>query len=298
MDDDKRGLEENVANVERLPIPIPIANEMRSEMSKCESIQFRLPVGNGVVSPKPWTVKVATLLIDVLCAVVAWRLIGSEISCWRFELRDFLLSFWVLAVDAELHRGRTWIRGLVTLMACASFALLVNPSLWAWCAIVPLVGAAVLLRLPPSNKWYACAAAAEGMERLAWWRKAARVAYRTLIALPFVIASLCAFLIVPAIPGMRKFARLCAYPTKDALIAAEPQEVSRTIDFTQNGTNYTAVVLSCIGFLPSGPAVIIYDADGYLIDRCSDSGDNMSFNERWHFNFARENQKEIERSSP
>ena len=126
MDDDKRGLEENVANVERLPIPIPLANEMRSEMSKCESIQFQMPVGNGVVPPKPWTVKVATLLIDVLCAVVAWRLIGSEISCWRFELRDFLLSFWVLAVDAELHRGRTWIRGLVTLMACASFALLVN----------------------------------------------------------------------------------------------------------------------------------------------------------------------------
>jgi hypothetical protein len=97
---------------------------------------------------------------------------------------------------------------------------------------------------------------------------------------------------------MRKFARLCDYPTKDALIAAEPQEVTRTIAFTQNGTNYTAAVLSCIGFLPSGPAVIIYDADGRLIDRCADSGDNMSFNERWHFNFAGENQKEIERSNP
>jgi hypothetical protein len=30
MDDGKRGLEENVANVEMLPIPIPIANERRS----------------------------------------------------------------------------------------------------------------------------------------------------------------------------------------------------------------------------------------------------------------------------
>ena len=136
------------------------------------------------------------------------------------------------------------------------------------------------------------------MERLAWWRKVARVAYRTLIALPFVIASLSAFLIMPEIPGMRKFARLCDYPTKDALIAAEPQEVSRTIDFTQNGTNYTAVVLSCIGFLPSGPAVIIYDAEGRRMDQCADSGDNMRFNERWHFNFAGENQKEIERSNP
>jgi len=247
------------------------------------------------VPPTPWTVKAATLLIDVLCAVVVCRILESG----RFRnWQDWIWSAWILAVDAELHRGRTWIRGLVTLMACASFALLVNPSLWAWCAIVPLVGAAVLLRLPQSNKWYACAAAAEDIERLAWWRKVARVAYRTLIALPFVIASLCAFLIVPEIPGMRKFARLCDYPTKDALIAAEPQEVSRTIDFTQNGTNYTAVVLSCIGFLPSGPAVIIYDADGRLMDRCADSGDNMSFNERWHFNFAGDDQKEIERNTP
>ena len=253
------------------------------EMSKCESIQLQQPMGNDAVPMTPWTVKAATLLIDVLCVVVAWRLIGSEISGWRFELRSFLLSFWVLAVDVEFHRGRTWVRGLVTLMACASFALLADSSLWAWCAIVPLVGAVVLLRLPPSNKWYECAAAAEGMERLSWRRKAVRVAYRTLIALPFVIASLCAFLIMPEIPGMRKFARLCDYPTKDALIAAEPQEVTRTIDFTQRGTNYTAVVLSWIGFLPSGPAVIIYDADGRLVDRCADSGDNMSFNERWHF---------------
>lgn len=295
MDDGKRGLEENIANVERLPLPIPITNAREMEMSKCESIQFQQPMGNDAVPPKPWTVKVATLLIDVLCAVVVCRILESG----RFRnWQDWIWSAWVLAVDAELHRGRTWIRGLVTLGACASFALLVNPSLWAWCVIVPLVGAAVLLRLPQSNKWYACAAAAEDIERLAWWRKVARVAYRTLIALPFVIASLCAFLIVPEIPGMRKFARLCDYPTKDALIAAEPQEVARTIDFTQNGTNYTAVVLSWIGFLPSGPAVIIYDADGCLIDRCSDSGDNMSFNERWHFNFAGENQKEIERSNP
>ncbi len=295
MDDGKRGLEENIANVERLPLPIPITNAREMEMSKCESIQFQQPMGNDAVPPTPWTVKAATLLIDVVCAVVVCRILESG----RFRnWQDWIWSAWVLAVDAELHRGRTWIRGLVTLVACASFALLVNPSLWAWCAIVPLVGAAVLLRLPQSNKWYECAAAAEDMERLVWWRKVALVAYRTLIALPFVIASLCAFLIVPEIPGMRKFARLCDYPTKDALIAAEPQEVSRTIDFTQNGTNYTAVVLSCIGFLPSGPAVIIYDADGYLIDRCADSGDNMSFNERWHFNFAGENQKEIERSNP
>ena len=264
-------------------------------MSKYEDMQCQQPTGNDAVPPKPWTVKAATLLFDVLCAVVVCRIFESG----RFRnWEGWVWLAWVLAVGVELHRGRTWVRGLVTLMACASFVALAAPSFWAWCIIVPLVGAAALLRLPPSNKWYACAAAAEGMERLTRWRKAARVTYRTLIALPILIASLCAFLLIPEVPGMRKFARLCDYPTKDALIAAEPQEVTRTIAFTQNGTNYTAVVLSCIGFLPSGPAVIIYDDDGYLIDRCSDSGDNMSFNERWHFNFAGENQKEIERSNP
>jgi hypothetical protein len=29
MDDGKRGLEENIANVEMLPIPIPISNERK-----------------------------------------------------------------------------------------------------------------------------------------------------------------------------------------------------------------------------------------------------------------------------
>ena len=49
-------------------------------------------------------------------------------------------------------------------------------------------------------------------------------------------------------PGMRKYNRLCDYPNKDALLAAEPDEVKKVVDFSQNGTNYPAVVLSWIGF--------------------------------------------------
>ena len=41
---------------------------------------------------------------------------------------------------------------------------------------------------------------------------------------------------------------LCDYPNKDALLAAEPDEVKKVVDFSQNGTNYPAVVLSWIGF--------------------------------------------------
>ena len=83
-------------------------------------------------------------------------------------------------------------------------------------------------------------------------------------------------------PGMRKYERLCDYPNKDALLAAEPDEVKKVVDFSQDGTNYTAVVLSWIGFLPSGPAVFIYNEEGVRVDHCSDSGDNDSFLRRWH----------------
>jgi len=98
-----------------------------------------------------------------------------------------------------------------------------------------------------------------------------------LLATIFVV-----FVIVVETPGMRKYERLCDYPNKDALLAAEPDEVKKVIDFSQDGTNYTAVVLSWIGFLPSGPAVFIYNEEGIRIDHCSDSGDNDSFLQRWH----------------
>ena len=98
-----------------------------------------------------------------------------------------------------------------------------------------------------------------------------------LLATIFVV-----FVIVVETPGIRKYERLYGYPTKDALLAAEPGEVKKVVDFSQDGTNYTAVVLSWIGFLPSGPAVFIYNEEGVRVDHCPDSGDNDSFLRRWH----------------
>ena len=107
-------------------------------------------------------------------------------------------------------------------------------------------------------------------------------AVKVIVALALVAAIFGVLVFAVEFPGMRKYGRLCDYPNKDALLAAEPDEVKKVINFSQGGTNYTAVVLSWIGFLPSGPAVFIYNDEGVRVDHCSDSGDNDSFLRRWH----------------
>ena len=107
-------------------------------------------------------------------------------------------------------------------------------------------------------------------------------AAKVIVALFLLATIFVVFVIVVETPGIRKYERLYGYPTKDALLAAEPDEVKKVVDFSQDGTNYTAVVLSWIGFLPSGPAVFIYNEEGVRVDHCSDSGDNDSFLQRWH----------------
>ena len=107
-------------------------------------------------------------------------------------------------------------------------------------------------------------------------------AAKVIVALFLLATIFVVFVIVVETPGIRKYERLYGYPTKDALLAAEPDEVKKVVDFSQDGTNYTAVVLSWIGFLPSGPAVFIYNGEGVRVDHCSDSGDNDSFLQRWH----------------
>ena len=117
--------------------------------------------------------------------------------------------------------------------------------------------------------------------RMMFARAVAGVA-KVIVALFLLATIFVVFVIVVETPGIRKYERLYGYPNKDALLAAEPDEVKKVIDFSQDGTNYTAVVLSWIGFLPSGPAVFIYNEEGVRVDHCSDSGDNDSFLQRWH----------------
>ena len=246
-----------------------------------------------VLPRRPWTIIAAAMIMDVMCVVVAvvmiWKGVG-EICKGVGDVGQLggkaLVILWILCIDRELWNGRIWIRELITLVSVASFALLVVPSFWPWLCIVPLVCMATFLWLPRSSKWFMEIVKSEGSMPVSSCRKMWRTVYRTLLAIPPVALSLSAliFALICILdgPGGRKYARLRDYPSKEALIAAEPQEVKKVVDFRQDGTNYTAVVLPCMRFLASGPAVLIYDSTGKRVDACYDSGDNGSFCSRWH----------------
>ena len=239
---------------------------------------------------KPWTIIAAAMIMDVMSIVVVGLLIWKGVGeIWKGDGDvghlggKALAILWILCIDRELWNGRIWIRELITLVSVASFALLVVPSFWPWLFIAPLVCMATFLWLPRSSSWFKEIAESEGSMPVLSWRKTWRTVYRAVLAIPPVTLSLFALIFALDSPGSRKYARLLDYPIKEALIAAEPQEVKKVVDFRQDGTNYTAVVLSCMRFLGSGPAVFIYDSTGKRVDACYDSGENGSFCSRWHF---------------
>ena len=85
------------------------------------------------------------------------------------------------------------------------------------------------------------------------------------------------------IPGAKRFSRYCSYPDKDALIAAETNDVTIVRDCSLNGTNYVVVVMKPCRFLASGPAVLVYGPDGRLFDKTGDEGDDSRFQHTWHW---------------
>jgi hypothetical protein len=89
--------------------------------------------------------------------------------------------------------------------------------------------------------------------------------------------------ILPDIPGAKRFSRYCSYPDKDALIAAETNDVTIARDCSLNGTNYVVVVMKPCRFLASGPAVLVYGPDGRLFDKTGDEGDDSRFQHTWHW---------------
>lgn len=92
---------------------------------------------------------------------------------------------------------------------------------------------------------------------------------------------LIAVIILPDVPGARRFSRYCSYPNKDALIAAETNDVTSVCDCLLNGTNYVVVDMRPCRFLASGPAVLVYGPDGRLFDKTSDEGDDWRFQQTW-----------------
>ena len=66
-----------------------------------------------------------------------------------------------------------------------------------------------------------------------------------------------------------------------ALMVAEEDDITATLDYDRDGTNYTLVVLKPCRYLASGPAVLVYGPDGHLFDRTGDEGDDGRFQREW-----------------
>ena len=111
------------------------------------------------------------------------------------------------------------------------------------------------------------------------------VVARVLAWVVSVSIALFVLIVLLKVPYFNTISRLGKYESKDALILNEAEQVTKTFGFVQDGTNYTAIVLKPISALSSGPAVLVADATGHIIDRCRDYGDNMRFRERWAFSW-------------
>ena len=104
---------------------------------------------------------------------------------------------------------------------------------------------------------------------------------KVVVAIVVVVAALVALVIALELPDARRFKRYCEYPNKNALLAAEAQNVVSSTDCVLNGTNVTIVSMGPLGFLPSGSAMLVYDAEGKLIDWTGDEGENGRFQRKW-----------------
>lgn len=240
--------------------------------------------GTTPLPPKPWTVWMAVALLVVLCvaAVVLPLAKGGFTSDYLpFAMVVlFLFSIMILNVLA----GHRWGRWLVVLAAMASLALLPIPGWRNLVAIVPLASAAILLHLPSSGRWFTDAVCIAAAQPIPTWWKISRAAFMALITVPAVCAAMLGNIVLTSlladIPGNWKYHRLCSYPDKDALLAAEPDEVAKVIEFEQ-ARNYTAFVFPPIGFMHFGAAVFVYDEDGHRVDCCKDVYGNPDFLKRW-----------------
>jgi len=248
----------------------------------------------------PWTVRVPMLelyTLAVSCVGYAVYLTSPLTAVAEgFLIFLALIYFWF---GRGLQRGHEDVAELLVLwvVICgvlgAVLSFVISQNWIGGCIAVAFALPALLVCLPSAKRWFASAGAMRSTKKslpgclgfaakiLAW-----------AVTIPFAFIVL---IVLLEIPGHNTAARLVKYEDKDALISNEPEQVTKTFDFVQNGTNYTAIVLKPIGAFPSGPAVFIADATGRIIDRCRDYGDNMRFRERWEFswkNFRKEDVKE------
>ena len=113
-----------------------------------------------------------------------------------------------------------------------------------------------------------------------WRSRILKVAIGAAAAL-VVLALLTALSIALDIPGGERFRRYCSYSDMKALMVGEKDDITATLDYNRDGTNYTLVVLKPCRFLASGPAVLVYGPDGRLFDETGDEGDDGRFQREW-----------------
>ena len=102
------------------------------------------------------------------------------------------------------------------------------------------------------------------------------VAVFVVVAVVFV-----AIVIALEMPDAKRFKRYCTYPTLEALMEVEPA-VAKSIKMVEfEGNTYTMINLGPMGFLPSGSAYLVYDANNRLVDRTKDGGDDFRFQLKW-----------------
>ena len=122
--------------------------------------------------------------------------------------------------------------------------------------------------------------------------KIAWVIFKYALAAVGALVLLVVVLFLPDLPGAKRFSRYVSYPDKDALIAAETNDVTSVCDCSLNGTNYVVVVMKPCRFLASGPAVLVYGPDGRLFDKTGDEGDDSRFQHTWHWRKSLSDQTE------
>lgn len=91
--------------------------------------------------------------------------------------------------------------------------------------------------------------------------------------------------VVPDIPGCCRFRRYIAYETYDDMVTNEREAVRNIFTFQKDGREYKGVVTVRCRALASGPAVLIYDDSGRLVDKTLDIGD-YHIEQKWGFGWA------------
>ena len=233
--------------------------------------------------PKPWTLKAAFLIIDGTCllAVVLWLYSLFQLPFSWERLLGILVICAPVGVSLALRQGKSAMRlifipiGIMCAFGLCAMVWTFVFNMTFFLVMLPFAALPVLLYLPPSGRWFAAVREERGDQNGGC---ASCVAF-------FAFLILMLMLIALDFPSRSRCSRYSSM-TRDEFLAAVSNEVNRVFQFTQDGTNFTVVVMGPMRLLASGPGVFVFNEDGIRVDRTIDYGDDLRFRERWGFTWA------------